>query len=67
MGLIDDLENADSKFYFNMETQTVEKGLVSDWNHRMGPYDSEEEARDAMKLANERTKNWDREDDEWNG
>ena len=38
MGLYEDIDDPNSKYYFNLETNTVEKGLVSDWTHRMGPY-----------------------------
>ncbi len=67
MGLFKDAEDANSKYYFNVETNAVEKGLVSDWNHRMGPYDTEAEARAALEKAKARNEAWDDEDAEWNG
>ena len=51
MGLYEDIDDPDSKYYFNLETNTVEKGLVSDWTHRMGPYETEEVARAALDKA----------------
>lgn len=67
MGLYEDIDDPNSKYYFNLETNTVEKGLVSDWNHRMGPYETEEVARAALDKARERNQKWDEDDEKWNG
>ena len=53
-------------YYFNLETGVVEKGLVSSWTDRMGPYATSEEAAAALAKARERTKAWDDADKEWN-
>ena len=58
---------SNSKYYFNLETNTVEKGLVSDWTHRMGPYETEEVALAALEKARERNQQWDEDDEKWNG
>ncbi|WP_349827720.1 hypothetical protein [Brevibacterium litoralis] len=52
------------KYWFNTRTRTVEKGKKSAWENRMGPYDTEEEARNALGTAAERTADW--EADDWN-
>src|SRR5699024_6266755 len=67
MGLYEDIDDPNSKYYFNLETNTVEKGLVSDWTHRMGPYETEEVARAALEKARERNQKWDEDDEKWNG
>lgn len=67
MGLFSDVDDADSKYYFNVKTNSVEKGLVSDWTNRMGPYDTEQEARAALETARSRSESWDDDDEKWNG
>ena len=67
MGLFKDIDDADSKYYFNLQTDSVERGLVSDANHRMGPYETEAEARDALERAKARNEEWDEDDKKWNG
>lgn len=67
MGLFNNVDDANSKYYFNVKTNSVEKGLVSDWNNRMGPYDTEEEARAALEKARTRNESWDDDDEKWNG
>ncbi|VEW12075.1 Uncharacterised protein [Brevibacterium casei] len=67
MGLFKDIDEANSKWYFNTATGEVEQGLVSDWNHRMGPYNTEAEARDALEQAKKRNEEWDEDDEKWNG
>lgn len=53
-------------YWFNTSTGQVEtdddRGQAADV---MGPYESEAEARDALKSAHERTEKWDREDRDW--
>ena len=67
MGLFKDIDEADSKYYFNMETNSVERGMVSDANHRMGPYDTEAEAQEALARAKARNEEWEEDDKKWNG
>lgn len=45
---------ADNKWYFNIETGEVSQGKESNWDNRMGPYDSAEEARGALERAEQR-------------
>ncbi|MDD7583130.1 hypothetical protein ACEE23_05570 [Corynebacterium sp. 32222D000AT] len=44
----------DSQWYFNPSTGEVTQGPQDSWDNRMGPYSSEEEARNALKTAAER-------------
>lgn len=44
----------DNKWYFNAETGEVAQGIVFDSTNRMGPYDTEEEAKHALAIAAER-------------
>lgn len=62
---------AADKWYFDTKTGEVTKGKAHGWVNRMGPYDSEEEARNAFAIAKERNKaaeaydeqdDWDSED-----
>lgn len=56
------------KFYYDTKTSEVTQGKETNWDDRMGPYDTREEAENAMKIANERTKAADRKDeadDDW--
>lgn len=56
------------KWYYNIATGEVTQGKDGGWDSRMGPYDSEEEARSALEIAAERTKAADAEDaaeDDW--
>ncbi|MBD8020875.1 hypothetical protein [Brevibacterium gallinarum] len=55
------------KYWFNTKTGKVEHGPQSNWENRMGPYDTAEEAEQALAKAAENTKQWDAEDKEWNG
>lgn len=43
------------KWYFNVETGEVQQGKQSGWDNRMGPYDTEAEARQALDTAAKRT------------
>ncbi|TDE90054.1 SPOR domain-containing protein [Occultella glacieicola] len=52
-------------FYYNLETGAVEEGLVSDWNSRMGPYATREEAAKALETARLRNAKWEDEDRAW--
>lgn len=58
-------ENDGEKFWFNTATKSVEKGPVSSWENRMGPYDTEAEARGALRRAAENSAQWDEKDAEW--
>ena len=54
-------------YYYNLATGTVERGLVSDWIQRMGPYATEAEAANALQRAQARNEEWGRQDREWDG
>lgn len=49
-------ENA--KYWFNTKTKQVEKGLISSSIYRIGPFDSEEEAKKAEQIVQERAQRW---------
>jgi hypothetical protein len=50
------------KFWFNTKTGQVERGRKSLALYRIGPFETEEEAKRAYEILAERTKKWDRED-----
>lgn len=45
----------EEKWFFDPSTGGIEKGKVSGWDKRMGPYDSRAEAEDALRIARQRT------------
>ncbi|NNG40607.1 methionine aminopeptidase [Flexivirga sp. ID2601S] len=54
-------------YWFNVDTRQVEKDGETDPKAKLlGPYDSEDEARNALESARERTEEWDKADKEWN-
>ena len=58
----------DQKRYYNPSTGEVNQGKESGWDDRMGPYDTEEEARNALGIANQRNEQADKAeeaDDDW--
>lgn len=62
------MSTSDDRWYFDLSTGEVTRGKQSRWDTRMGPYDTEAEARDALKVARERTKAADaaeEEEDDW--
>lgn len=59
--------DAETGYYYNIETGEVEQGLVSDWTRRMGPYGTREDAEHALRTAAERTASWDEADRTWRG
>ncbi|MGC4174878.1 hypothetical protein [Demequina sp.] len=56
-----------TEYFFNTSTKMVEKGRQSSWEHLMGPYDSPEEAENAMEIAKKRSQAWDDDDKSWGG
>lgn len=54
-------------WYYNLETREVEKGLVSDWTKRIGPYPTREAAEHALDIAASRNATWDEADRAWRG
>lgn len=55
----------EEKYWYNLQTGQVEKGMQSAWDTRMGPYDTEEEARHALQTARKNTEAWDSQDQNW--
>lgn len=53
----------ENQWYFDPSTGTVSQGKQSGWENRMGPYDSEAEARAALEIAAARNQSADNEDD----
>jgi len=56
-----------TEYFFNTRTEMVEKGRQSSWEHLMGPYDTPEEAAQALEIARKKSKAWDDEDRTWRG
>jgi len=55
------------EYFFNTRTQMVEKGRQSSWEHLMGPYDTPEEASQALEIARKKSQAWDADDAAWRG
>lgn len=58
----------DQKWFYNQETKTVEQGRQSSFEHRLGPYDSKEEAEQAMEIVaarNAAADAYDEAEEEW--
>ncbi|ALC06406.1 hypothetical protein CDES_10120 [Corynebacterium deserti GIMN1.010] len=56
----------DSKWYYDLSTGEVSQGKTSGFENRMGPYDTEEQARKAIEIAAARTEvadDWDEDED----
>lgn len=56
---------ANREYWYNTRTGDVEKGRQSGWADLMGPYATEEEARDALKIAAARNRAFDTAQEEW--
>jgi hypothetical protein len=54
----------DSKWYFCLKHKRVEHGAGCPDRDRMGPYDSENEAANALQHAAERNEQWRAQDDD---
>ncbi|MEP7161614.1 MAG: methionine aminopeptidase [Dermatophilaceae bacterium] len=56
------------KHWFNVETGEVEESdATSRKENLLGPYDTREEAQQALETARKRTEAWDEEDRRWKG
>ncbi len=54
-----------SEYWYNVVTHQVEEGPQSDWSQLLGPYDSREEAEQAIARVQANNERWDEaEDDE---
>ena len=60
-------EHRAPKYWFNTKTGQVEEGHQSSWSYLMGPYDTPEEAANALDSARRRSDAWDDDDDRWRG
>lgn len=54
-------------WWYNLRTKQVEQGAGSPNAERFGPYETKEQAENAMALAAERNEHWTEEDKKWNG
>jgi len=54
------------QFWFNPTTRQVERGRLSPWTDRMGPYPTREAAEQALAGAQDRSAAWDDADRRWN-
>ncbi|MFM7014015.1 MAG: SPOR domain-containing protein [Actinomycetota bacterium] len=50
----------EKKWWFNTRTKQTEFGLKSNSLYRIGPFDTESEAKNAESLVRERSKEWER-------
>ncbi|MDR2703308.1 MAG: hypothetical protein LBB58_03050 [Cellulomonadaceae bacterium] len=59
-------EHPDSRFfYYDLRTGQVLEGPKGSWQHRLGPYKTPYEAREALEIARERNLAWDRQTMAW--
>ncbi|WP_313813505.1 SPOR domain-containing protein [Glutamicibacter sp.] len=54
----------EGQYWYNVTTKTIERGPQSDWSRLLGPYDSEEEARNAMAKVQARNEAWDEQEED---
>jgi hypothetical protein len=59
------MSNNNKQWYFNTVTEQPELGPQSPISQRMGPYASEEDARNAWKIVAQRNKEWEEQDTKW--
>ncbi|MBK3427429.1 hypothetical protein [Corynebacterium tuberculostearicum] len=61
------MSDADQKWFFDPATKEVSQGKTSGWENRMGPYDTREEAENAIEIAQARNEAADAadEEDDW--
>ncbi|WP_299139338.1 hypothetical protein [uncultured Corynebacterium sp.] len=61
------MSDADQKWFFDPATKEVSQGKISGWENRMGPYDTREEAENAIEIAQARNDAADAadEEDDW--
>lgn len=46
------------KFWFNLRTKVVERGFLAPAPERVGPFETEQEARQALDLLRKRSEQW---------
>jgi len=61
------MSDADQKWFFDPATKEVSQGKAFGWENRMGPYDTREEAENAIEIAQARNDAADAadEEDDW--
>jgi hypothetical protein len=52
------MSDGDEKYWYNLETGTVEFGMISPSADRVGPFDTEAEAARAPERLRERSRAW---------
>jgi len=55
-------DEKDEKYWYNLKTGEVERGLVTPAPDRAGPFDTAEEAARAPEIIRERSRKWAEED-----
>lgn len=54
-------------WWYNIFTKQVEEGPGAPNSERLGPFDTELEAREALSKVKERNEEWSKQDAEWEG
>ncbi len=52
------------QYWYNVKTHQVEEDAQSDWTQLIGPYNSREEAEQALEKVRARNESWDAGDDD---
>lgn len=52
------------EFWFNLKTGLVEHGKLSAASYRVGPFNTEDEAKDALNVIAKRNQAWNEDEDE---
>lgn len=55
------------KWWYNLRTQQVEPDEGGPNAERLGPFDTQEEAAQALEIAHKRNEEWEAGEDEWGG
>ena len=55
---------SDEKWYYDTAKGEAVQGKVTNWDDRMGPYDTRAEAEAALEKAKARNAEWDAQDDD---
>lgn len=63
MGSVYSEKDQKPQFWFNLKTLKVEIGLKSAAPNRVGPFETETEAKEALSMLRARSKDWAEEED----
>ncbi|MFC0580848.1 SPOR domain-containing protein [Micrococcoides hystricis] len=55
---------AENQYWYNVVTGEIEKGQQSDWTKLLGPYATEDEAKQALAKVAENNERWDELDED---